>query len=113
MTEFQSKDTIMNTLHVTNKLVSEHAIRLIGELKRLHAKQRIKADPKSYEGLPHTEEILDDSITSEWTDEEWNNFMEKREEIQSKEYDIYLANGGFTNPEAHIYFERYIKNFQK
>ena len=64
-----------------NYVVSEESVWLIGELTRLQATQRIKLDPKSYEGLPRK---LDEGSSQELTDEE-------EEEIQKKEWDIYFA----------------------
>jgi hypothetical protein len=110
MKETNSKDNQLYTLDVTNKVVSEEGIHLIGELTRLHASQRIKSDPKAYEGLPPDDQNFpDDVITDEWTAEEWNTFMEKSEDNTQKKRDIYFANGGWTNAEAHIYYERNIK----
>jgi hypothetical protein len=108
MSKINSKETKLYTLRFTNKLVSEEAILLIGELTRLHAKQRIKLDPKSYEQLPRdgNDSLPDDSIINEWSAEEWHNYWEDIEYIQSKKHDIFLENGGFTNQEAHMYAER-------
>ena len=108
MAKINSKDTKLYTLRVTNKLVSEEAIWMIGELTRLHAKKRIQFDPKSYEGLPVNYHYDNYPNNDEWTAEEWNNYLERRYYIESKEHDIYLANGGFTIPEADVYRNTYI-----
>jgi hypothetical protein len=123
MAKINSKETKYYTLRVTNKLVSEEAIWMMGELTRLHAKKRIQLDPKSYEGYRYPDNVNDiptdddpksyegyrypDNVNDIPTDEdeEW----ESKEEIQSKTHDIYLADGGFTIPEAHVYRDKYFK----
>lgn len=76
-----------------NYVVSEESVRLIGELTRLQATERIKLDPKSYEGLPRELEFA-----QELTDEE--------REIQKKEWDIYYAEGILTINEFMMYAEQ-------
>jgi hypothetical protein len=109
MAKINSKETKLYTLRFTNKLVSEEAIWMIGELTRLHAKQRIQLDPKSYEGLPLNYHYDNFPNNDEWTSEEWDNYWERRDYIESKEHDISLANGAFTTPEAHVYKNKYFK----
>lgn len=101
MAKINSKDTKLYTLRVTNKLVSEEAIWMIGELTRLHAKKKIQLDPKSYEGIPDNYDNYPNN--DEWTTEE------RRDYIESKKHDIYLADGGFTIPEAHVYRNKHFK----
>jgi hypothetical protein len=111
MAKINSKETKpkLYTLRVTNKLVSEEAIRMIGELTRLHAKKRIQLDPKSYEGLPLNYHYDNFPNNDEWTTEEWDNYWERKDYIESKEHDISLANGGFTIQEAHWYRDKHFK----
>ena len=110
MTDNLSKDSKLYLLPISGKLVSSAAIFLIGDLTRLHAKQRIENDPKSYEGINSLEEVLlpDESITDKWTKDDWRNFDEKKENIENKYMDIYLSKGGWTHPEAHIYMDKLI-----
>ena len=125
MAKINSKETkYYTTLRVTNKVVSEEAIWMMGELTRLNAKKRIQLDPKSYEGLPDdVDNIPTDYDTKSYEDyrypdnvndiptdedEDWES-IEVEEEIQSKKHDIYLANGGWTIPEAHLYRDKYFK----
>ena len=109
MAKINSKETKLYTLRFTNKLVSEEAILMIGELTRLHAKQRITLDPKSYEGIPDNYHYDNYPNNDEWTAEEWNNYWERIDYIRSKEHDIYLADGGFTIPEFHLYRDKHFK----
>jgi len=107
MAKINSKETKYYTLRVTNKLVSEQAIWMIGELTRLHAKKKIQLDPKSYEGLPENDDDI--PMDDDWSVKEWDNYWESIEEIQSKKHDISLANGAFTTQEAHLYRDNYFK----
>jgi hypothetical protein len=104
-----NSDTKLYTLRFTNKLVSEEAIWMIGELTRLHAKKRIQLDPKSYEGIRDNYHYDNYPNTDECTAEEWNNYWERRDDIETKKHDIYLADGGFTHQEAHWYRDKYFK----